>query len=87
MGLTRTFRFRRYDLHPDPTASPLWGAVCVTHSDPPDEDAPERGALSGDWDAEARADQWIAEHMRDTGHANYQYIQRSYVNAVPGEWL
>jgi len=59
MGLTRTCRFHRYRIHPDPTASPLSGAVCVIHSDPAADDAPECGALLGDWDTAGGANEWI----------------------------
>ena len=80
MGTTKTFRFRNYDIHPDPTAETTYAAECVTG-----EEA-DCGAQSGDEIDVTKVDRWIAEHVRDTEHERFRRTVAHYVTATPGEW-
>lgn len=79
-GTTKTFRFRNYDIHPDPTAVTTCAAECVTG-----EEA-DCGAQSGDEFETDKVDQWIAKHVRDTGHQRFRRTAADYATAEPGEW-
>ncbi|MFJ5234523.1 hypothetical protein ACIQBJ_32045 [Kitasatospora sp. NPDC088391] len=80
MGTTKTFRFRNYDIHPDPAGETTYAAECVSG------DEADCGAQSGDEDEPTKVDTWIAKHVRDTGHQRFRRTVADYATAEPGAW-
>lgn len=77
--MNRTFRFKDYTTRTDPEVLPEYSAVC--HSTDPPRDAAEDDveealclSSSGGFESAVEADDWMRQHMRDTGH---RYFRRS----------
>ncbi|MEE1734038.1 MULTISPECIES: hypothetical protein [Streptomyces] len=80
MGTTRSYRFRTYDISPDPMSETTFAAACVSGDDA------DCGATSGEQVEKTDVERWIAEHVRDTGHSRYRRTMADYALAEPGEW-
>ncbi|HEY0690707.1 MAG TPA: hypothetical protein VGD71_16905 [Kribbella sp.] len=75
-----TYRFREYEITPDPLGVPDHQAVCVSGDDTEcgadSETQPEGEALG----------RWMAEHTRDTGHLRFRVAQWGYALMKAGAW-
>jgi hypothetical protein len=75
------FRFRAYEIRPDPLAVTTLEAECVSGAEA------ECGASSGDLGTPPALRQWVADRASRTGHQRFRLITADYALAEPGEWL
>lgn len=75
--MSRVFRFVPYATQQDPMVEPEYSAECVAG----DEGA--CGAQSGTWDAPKSADDWMRDHMKETGHRHFRRSFVDFAELVP----
>lgn len=81
MGDTKTYRFRRFTIMPDPMGLPTFQATCVSGEEV------ECGAQSDPELSEEAREEWIREHFTETRHPRYLHSVSDYRVVEPGEWL
>ncbi|MFB7860567.1 hypothetical protein [Streptomyces sp. NPDC056069] len=75
--MSRVFRFVPYVTQQDPGSEPEYSAECVAG----DEEA--CGAQSGTWDGPETVDDWMREHMKETGHRHFRRSFVDFAELVP----
>jgi hypothetical protein len=80
VGITKTYRFRNYDIREDLMTETTYAAECISG------DEADCGAQSSDEIETVKVERWIAEHVRDTGHERLKRVATTYATAAPGEW-
>ncbi|MGN9821911.1 DUF7848 domain-containing protein [Streptomyces sp. SD11] len=78
--MSKTYRFRNYEVVADETAMPSVQAVCVVG-----EDA-DCGADSSEQPDETALSRWMTEHTAATGHDRFRRAQWDYVMVKARSW-
>lgn len=79
--MSRIFRFKDFTTRRDPLSEPQCWATCSGEDEEPCGAESERGT---DWDD---ADDWMRDHMRETGHRNFKRSLVDFAELVPTEEL
>ncbi|MFZ3471478.1 hypothetical protein ACODT4_20835 [Streptomyces sp. 2.9] len=81
--MTRTFRFQDYTTRQDPASEPEYSAVCVSTDQGDDEEAAACIAGSGPVASALSVDNWMRDHLRDTGHRHFRRSFDDFAELLP----
>ncbi|MGW3057670.1 DUF7848 domain-containing protein [Streptomyces goshikiensis] len=90
--MNRHFRFQNFTTHTDPEMLPEYSAICHS-TDPPRDDSEDdvEEALcldsSGGFESAVEADDWMRQHMRETGHRHFRRSFEDYAELLPSDQL
>lgn len=85
--MNRHFRFKNFTTRTDPETLPEFSAIC--HSTDPahggEDDVEESLCLasSGGFGSAEEADDWMRQHMRETGHRHFRRSFEDYAELFP----